>query len=75
MILIDIGLPGMDGYELARTFRRDPQFHAIPLVALTGYVNDSDQEHAAMAGFNQHLSKPVSLESVQKLLATLPRKT
>ena len=73
VILIDIGLPGMDGLELARSFRMLPDFAHTPLVAVTGYANESDRQRAHDAGFNHHLCKPADLQSVQDLLATFKR--
>jgi signal transduction histidine kinase len=74
VILVDIGLPGMDGFELARAFRGRPEFVHVPLVAVTGYANESDRLRAREVGFNHHLSKPADLESVQALLATFRRR-
>jgi signal transduction histidine kinase len=68
IILIDIGLPGMDGYELAQELRRDGQFRATPLVAVTGYATDEDRRRTEQAGFDHHLSKPVDMQSLQILL-------
>ncbi len=72
-ILIDIGLPGMDGYELARQLRQNTRFTTTPLVAVTGYATEEDRQAARAAGFNHHLSKPIELEAIQKLLASLVR--
>jgi two-component system CheB/CheR fusion protein len=58
-VLLDIGLPGMDGYEVARRVRRDPALARIKLVALTGWGQDHDRERARAAGFDHHLTKPV----------------
>ena len=68
--LVDIGLPGMDGYELARRLR---SAHAgLRLVALTGYGQASDRIRAREAGFDVHLVKPVELDVLQRLLEGLP---
>jgi PAS domain S-box-containing protein len=72
LIISDIGMPGMDGYELARRLRRLPELNQTLLVALTGYGQDSDRKEAFNAGFNFHLVKPVSFESLQMLLESLP---
>lgn len=66
--LVDIGLPGMDGYELARRMRRLPGMSATTLVALTGYGQDSDREQALAAGFDHHLVKPVDVDALKTLL-------
>ena len=67
--LVDIGLPGMDGYELARRLRQAPEQHSLQLVAMTGYGRSEDQEAARAAGFDVHLVKPAKIEELQQLLA------
>lgn len=66
--LVDIGLPGIDGYEVARRIRLIPKANAMLLVALTGYGQDSDKQRALSAGFDEHLTKPVKIERLQALL-------
>jgi signal transduction histidine kinase/ActR/RegA family two-component response regulator len=66
--LIDIGLPGLDGYELARRFRADPNARRVLLVALTGYGSQDDRERSRQAGFDHHMVKPVSPETLRELL-------
>jgi len=73
VILCDIGLPGMDGYELARVIRADEDLGATSLIALSGYAMPEDLEKAAEAGFDRHLAKPPNLDKLQALLAELPR--
>ena len=68
LMLLDIGLPGMDGYDLARRLRADPRTSQAHLIALTGYGSARDRELARAAGFDEHLVKPVS---PQQLLAAL----
>ncbi|BAU49801.1 hypothetical protein SVA_3253 [Sulfurifustis variabilis] len=71
VVFIDIGLPGMDGYEVARRLRaqqREPLF----LCALTGFGQARDRERARDAGFDEHLTKPASVDALEKLLAALP---
>ena len=58
VVLCDIGLPGMDGYEVARAFRADEALKDVFLVALSGYALPDDLRRAAEAGFDQHLAKP-----------------
>jgi signal transduction histidine kinase/CheY-like chemotaxis protein len=58
-VVLDIGLPGMDGYEVARRLRQLPQLRGARLVALTGYAQEEDRRRAREAGFNQYLIKPV----------------
>jgi PAS domain S-box-containing protein len=69
LALLDIGLPVMDGYELARHLRKLPGLEAIRLIAVTGYSQEADRAQAAAAGFEQHLVKPIRLEQLQALLA------
>jgi len=68
-ILLDIGLPGMDGYEIARHLRARPETAACRLIALTGYGQDEDLRLARKAGFDHHLVKPTDLEAIEALLA------
>jgi PAS domain S-box-containing protein len=68
IIFSDIGMPDIDGYELARRLRSLPQMADVILVALTGYGHDSDRAQALAAGFDCHLVKPVSIESLKALL-------
>ena len=68
IVLLDIGLPVMDGYEVARLCRQDPRLQKITLVAMTGYGKDEDKQRSQEAGFNAHLVKPVNLEDLQLLL-------
>jgi CheY-like chemotaxis protein len=70
LALLDIGLPGTDGYELASLVRVQPGGSGLKLVALTGYGSDSDRARALAAGFDEHLVKPVAID---KLLDTLSR--
>lgn len=67
--LVDIGLPGIDGYEVARRLRKDPSTRGIRLIALTGYGLAEDQRRVLEAGFDQHLVKPVSMEQLLEALA------
>lgn len=66
--LIDIGLPGIDGYEVARRIRTMPNGKTIRLAAVTGYGQDADKQRAQSAGFDEHLTKPVKIEHLQELL-------
>jgi CheY-like chemotaxis protein len=71
VLFLDIGLPGMDGYEVARAVRRLPGMDELFLVALTGYGREEDRRKTREAGFDYHLVKPAGMEDVQRLLATL----
>ena len=59
VIVSDIGMPGMDGYELARRLRELPEYRAVPMVAVTGFASYDDRERSLGEGFTAHLSKPV----------------
>jgi signal transduction histidine kinase/DNA-binding response OmpR family regulator len=69
VILVDIGLPGMNGYEVASRLRQLSQFDRTMLVAVTGYGQADDRRRAREAGFDHHLVKPVFFEALQELLA------
>jgi signal transduction histidine kinase len=71
VILLDIGLPGMNGYEVCKAIRGEAEFQDTPIIAQTGWGQDRDKELATEAGFNFHLTKPVPLEQLQKVFATL----
>jgi len=71
VMLVDIGLPGIDGYEVARRVRAEPNLASIALVALTGYGRDEDRARALAAGFDHHLTKPVEPEALTRLVASL----
>jgi PAS domain S-box-containing protein len=68
VVLCDLGLPGMDGYAVAVALRQDPATSSARLIAVTGYGQEEDQQRSAAAGFDAHLTKPVELESLQKML-------
>jgi signal transduction histidine kinase/CheY-like chemotaxis protein len=67
-ILLDIGLPDMNGYELARQMRLMPTRHNIPIIALTGFGQSRDKDAAALVGFNAHLVKPVDPEELMRTI-------
>lgn len=66
--LVDIGLPGMDGYEIARRFRAEPNGASVLLVALTGYGSPADRDRSREAGFDLHLLKPVDPDTLRSVL-------
>ena len=66
--LIDLGLPGIDGYTLARMARDNPETRAIRLVAVTGYGQAEDRQRALAAGFDLHVTKPVDVSMLEELL-------
>ena len=69
--LIDIGLPEMDGNELARQLRTDPRTADAMLIAITGYGQDSDRDRALAAGFDHHMVKPVDMKHLESILASI----
>jgi CheY-like chemotaxis protein len=68
-VLLDIGLPGMDGYEVAQHIRELPGLRGIRLVAVTGYGRLEDRQRAREAGFDDHLVKPVDLAVLEQALS------
>ncbi|HEY7887996.1 MAG TPA: response regulator [Steroidobacteraceae bacterium] len=72
VVLLDIGMPLLDGYEVAKRIRAQPWGQRITLVALTGWGQDSDRRRSREAGFDSHLVKPLDLETLIDLLARLP---
>ena len=64
LILMDISIPGMDGWEATRILRRDPATKAIPIIALTAHALPDDRERAAQMGFSSYLAKPVEPRTV-----------
>ncbi len=74
LVLLDIGLPGMDGYQVARAVREHRELDDVLLVAMTGYDRPEDRRRSREAGFDEHLVKPVSLDQVRAIL-THPKLT
>jgi CheY-like chemotaxis protein len=78
IIVSDIGLPKIDGYELIKQLREIPHMRAVPAVALTGYAAQKDVESALAAGFNAHIAKPVDPEvlitQIRQLLEGQPER-
>lgn len=68
--LLDVGLPGIDGYELARRIRAQPGGAAVHLVALTGYGGAEVKREAERAGFNLQLTKPIDIQGLMGLFAS-----
>jgi CheY-like chemotaxis protein len=69
VVVLDIGLPGMSGYEVAAKMRLDPALAKVVLVALTGYGQESDRQRTRDAGFDHHLVKPADFAALKKILA------
>jgi PAS domain S-box-containing protein len=69
VVLLDLGMPEMDGYEVAAEIRKQPKFAGVLLIALTGWGQDEDRRRTHEAGFNHHLVKPADISSLQTLLS------
>jgi CheY-like chemotaxis protein/two-component sensor histidine kinase len=67
-VLLDVGMPGMDGYEVARRLRQRPGTDDLVIIAVTGYGAETDRRRARAAGFDHHLTKPIELASVADLI-------
>jgi len=68
LVLLDIGLPGLDGYEVASQLRELPGLAEVIIVAVTGYGQDADREHTAAAGFAAHLVKPLDFAQLRDVI-------
>jgi len=71
VIVMDIGMPGQDGYEIASELRRLPATRSMPMIALTGFGQEADRSRALAAGFNEHLVKPVDPDRLARVIDTL----
>jgi signal transduction histidine kinase/ActR/RegA family two-component response regulator len=75
LMLLDIGLPGMNGYAVARTVRERPEFRHVHLAAVTGWGQDEDRRKAREAGCDSHFTKPLSPAALEELLAAVARRS
>jgi len=73
VMLLDIGLPGLDGYQVAQWVRQQASLKDVLLIAVTGYGQDSDRQRSKDVGFDHHLVKPVDFDEVERLLASDPK--
>ena len=71
VMLLDIGLPKMDGFEVCRRVRQEPWGQKMTMVALTGFGQDRDREESESAGFDRHLVKPIDYDALLRTLDTL----
>jgi CheY-like chemotaxis protein len=72
LVLLDIGMPGMSGHEVARRLRAEPGLAGTTLIALTGYGSAEDRRESREAGFDGHLVKPVDFDALERILASVP---
>ncbi|HKZ01851.1 MAG TPA: response regulator, partial [Pyrinomonadaceae bacterium] len=71
VVISDIGMPGMNGYELARALRDMPDYQKVPLVAVTGYSMFDDRERSLSSGFTAHMTKPIDPRALLDLIDKL----
>jgi len=71
VIISDIGMPEMNGYQLAKALRELPEYKTVPLVAVTGYAMFDDQERSRNAGFDAHMTKPIDPRALLDLIEQL----
>jgi len=67
-VLLDIGLPDLDGYEVARNFRGDPRHRDAVIIGISGYGEEDHRDRAQAAGFDHHLVKPIDLDALRTIL-------
>lgn len=72
VVILDIGMPGMNGYQACRWIREQPWGKTITLIALSGYGQSTDERQSLEAGFDAHLVKPVDMAVLSELLASVP---
>ena len=75
LIVLDLQLPGMDGFELARRLKTDEKTRNVPIVALTAYAMKGDQERARAAGCDEYVTKPLDIRALPALIAELLRRS
>lgn len=68
VVLLDLGLPGLDGFEVCRRLRSDAELRSVKVVVITGYAGDEYREHAEAAGCDMHLVKPVPAKTLEEIL-------
>ena len=73
VVLLDIGMAGMDGYEVARRVRQQPDLGDVHLVALTGWGQERDRRESIEAGIDRHVTKPIDVDALKALLGSLLR--
>ena len=71
LVLLDLRMPEMDGFEVARRIREQPRFRDVTLIALTGWSQEKDLQRSRDAGFDHHLIKPAGIEALRALMPTV----
>jgi CheY-like chemotaxis protein len=71
VVLLDIGLPGMSGYEVAKRLRAMPHLRPFVLIAFTGYGQDDDRQRVREAGFDHHLVKPIDTATLERIIEAI----
>jgi CheY-like chemotaxis protein len=74
LVLLDLGMPGLDGYEVARRLRAAPDGSLIELIAMSGWGHAAAREQAVLAGFDRHFLKPITLAHLHALLDSRPKR-
>jgi CheY-like chemotaxis protein len=74
VVFLDVGMPGMDGIEVAKELRRRPEMSNVRIVALTGWGQLDDRRQTADAGFDEHFTKPADPQQIQRLLADVAQR-
>jgi CheY-like chemotaxis protein len=75
VFILDLGMPGMSGYELARALRVDERFANAMLIAATGWDKEEDRRQSRLAGFDHHLAKPVDVQTIKRLMSSIEKAT
>ncbi|MGH8853935.1 MAG: response regulator, partial [Telluria sp.] len=68
VVFLDLGMPGMSGYDVAAAIRRDPRHAGVKLVALTGWGGLADRQRTTESGFDRHLTKPATMAAIEEAL-------
>lgn len=74
LMILDLSMPGMDGYTLARAIRGRDEFADVPIIALSGFGADSDRERSLSAGFDMHLLKPMEIDTLEEVIQDVSRR-
>jgi len=74
LMILDLSMPGMDGYALVRAIRSNPEFTDVPVVALSGFGAEQDRQRTLEAGFDMHLLKPMEIDTLEQIIASAERR-